>query len=294
MILLISPKNLYATKRLINEAKKSKIPLEVLSMEELRAKNFKINIKHYQTLYIRSPFVNGSPKYFPQIISLAKKFKRAGKKVVDAVIAKGELGEGKAKDYQRLLKAHLPIPKMVTLFDGRQKVLPKFVLKWQYGFKGQHVFFVHDKKQILKIAKKYPKGELLAQEFIKADYEYKVITVGYKSLSVVLRFEIDKKTARPDFKKYDVIPVHQFSTSSNSILRASPDANRDELRSDYRKVISLAERASKLLGRELAKVDILQKGKKFYILEVNRWPGLKSFEDLTGYNAAGEFVKYLK
>jgi len=28
-------------------------------------------------------------------------------------------------------------------------------------------------------------------------------------------------------------------------------------------------------------------------LEVNRWPGFESFEKLSGFNVAGEFVKYL-
>ena len=57
----------------------------------------------------------------------------------------------------------------------------------------------------------------------------------------------------------------------------------------------IAEKASKVLGRELSKIDILEDYMgKLYILEVNRFPGLKSFEELTGFNVAGEFVKYLE
>lgn len=61
------------------------------------------------------------------------------------------------------------------------------------------------------------------------------------------------------------------------------------------KVVALAERAARVLGRELAKVDILedQRGNLF-VLEVNRWPGFQNFEKLSGYNVAWEFVSYLQ
>ena len=39
--------------------------------------------------------------------------------------------------------------------------------------------------------------------------------------------------------------------------------------------------------------DILEKDGKFFILEVNRFPGLESFEKLTKYNVGKEFLKYL-
>ena len=55
----------------------------------------------------------------------------------------------------------------------------------------------------------------------------------------------------------------------------------------------LAEQSSRVLKRELAKVDILESRGKFYILEVNRFPGLKSFEEFTKYNATKEFLEYL-
>ena len=51
----------------------------------------------------------------PQIIALAKKFKAAGKKVVDSTIADGKLGQGKWADYQKLEKAGLLIPKTSLL-----------------------------------------------------------------------------------------------------------------------------------------------------------------------------------
>jgi glutathione synthase/RimK-type ligase-like ATP-grasp enzyme len=40
-------------------------------------------------------------------------------------------------------------------------------------------------------------------------------------------------------------------------------------------------------------VDILEKAGKFYVLEVNRFPGLKSFEQQTKSNIYAKFIEYL-
>jgi|SRR3989344_965736 len=272
MILLISPKNVYATKRLVEEAKLKKVKMEVFDVADLVERKFEIDAKQYNVLYVRMPYLNGSPKYIPNIIKLAKKFKAAGKKVVDSVIAEGELARGKYEDYLKLKKSGLPIPrtnKQLTINNLQLTDYP-FIAKWIYGFKGRGTFYISSRDDLKNIPSYIPKDELLAQEFIPAEYEYKIITVGYKALPVILRFKIDPKTHRSDFNKYDVI------------------------RGKAGQLISrLAGRASKVLGRELAKADILQKGKKFYILEVNRFPGLDSFEELTKYNIAKEFLKYL-
>jgi hypothetical protein len=61
-----------------------------------------------------------------------------------------------------------------------------------------------------------------------------------------------------------------------------------------KKIIQFAEQSSFVLKRELAKVDILESQGKFYILEVNRFPGLKSFEELTKYKVFMEFLRYLQ
>jgi glutathione synthase/RimK-type ligase-like ATP-grasp enzyme len=249
-------------------------------MEDLVSRNFKIDLKKYDVLYVRSPYLKGSPKYFPQIVKLAKEFKKAGKKVVDANIAKGKLGQGKWVDYQALKKAGLSIPKTSVL---SKKTIPKawpFILKWIYGFKGRNVFLIQNQKQFDQAFEKYPKGELLVQEFIKAEYEYKVMTVGYKALPIILRFKIDKSGFRVDFKSACSVPI--YGPSGKPINRHATG------------IAKLAERASKTLGRELAKVDILEAKGKLCILEVNRFPGLDSFEELTKYNVTREFLKYLQ
>lgn len=271
MILLVSPKHVYATKRLIQEAAKAGAELEALDILELAKRQFKVDLNKYQTLFARQAY-----PYFQQIVRLAKDFKKFGKRVVDERIAEGDLGYGKMQNYATLKRAGLPIPKTRRLSNvGRRKNIFPCIIKWDYGFKGREVFLVRNQRQLANIEGKFLKKELLVQEFIPADYEYKVITVGYKSLPVVLRFAINPKTFRPDFANYRVI--HRPT--------ANPSAAR---------AVRLAEKSARILRRELAKVDLLEKDRKLYILEVNRWPGLKSFEEQTHYNAAGDFVAYLK
>ena len=310
MILVISSKKAYATQRLEAEARSMKYELRVMETAELAAVDFKIDISPYTCLYVRDPYVKGSPEYLPKIVELAKKFKAAGKKVVDANIADGFLGDGKWADYQKLLKAGLPIPK-TEILEATYYQLPttNYILKWTYGFGGKNVFLINNKKQLTEILKKYPKKELLLQEYIKADYEYKVVTIGYKAVPVVLKFIIKDSGFKLEHDDYEVM-------QSPSLFKGRWIAKRDgrvgvlsgvssnhpvplngtpllEKEGVLHEVIRLAEKAAKLLGRELSKVDILQQGQNLYILEVNRFPGLESFEKLAKYNVTKEIVRYL-
>jgi glutathione synthase/RimK-type ligase-like ATP-grasp enzyme len=309
MILVISSKNVYAVKRLLQEAKSQKPEVSIMDVQDLVACNFKIDIKKFDVLYVRDPYLKGSPLYLPQIIRLAKKFKAAGKKVVDFTIANGELGRGKWADYQKLQKTGLPIPKTDLLFGYSLSATHyPLILKWTYGFKARNVFLVKNQDQLKKILPMHPKKEWLVQEYLRADYEYKVITVGYKALPMVLRFKIKDSGFRVDFTSHGVIlnpnasafrlrsrhPEHGRMGEGEESLYKDGEILRSAQDDAVGQVVKLAESASKLLGRELAKVDILETKGKFYILEVNRFPGLKSFEKLTSYNVFKDFFKYLK
>jgi glutathione synthase/RimK-type ligase-like ATP-grasp enzyme len=188
-ILLISSKKSYTTQRLIEEAGRLGIGLNAVSMEDLAQINFQVNEKEYDALYIRNPYLNSGAEKLPQIIKLAKKFANQGKKVVDAVIAQGILGEGKWIDYQKLSQAKLLIPATVCLEKNSLKQLKyPLVLKWTYGFKAENVFFVRSEDQLTKLLPKHPLKEWLVQEFLPAKYEYKVMVVGYRSVPMVLIF----------------------------------------------------------------------------------------------------------
>jgi len=332
MIYVISPKNAYAAERLLQEAKIMNYDLQIVDLKTLITRKFRLPLQKGDVLYIRNPYLNQSSKYIPQIVKIAKRFKTAGGRVVDSNIIQGDLGKGKWRDYQKLEKAQLPIPKTkyIPLSDDRLQVVYRYpyILKWVYGMKAKGTFLIASKADLKRIPTSIPKKELIFQEYIEADYEYKVITIGYKALPVILRFKFNKKLGRVDFKNFDVINVSKillpkrvegqnfYTVGFNPLTgagtktviklseRASKTLGRELAFSQFlplegggwegvKKVIEIAQKASKTLGRELAKVDILEKSGKFYILEVNRFPGLKSFEKLTKFNVIEEFVKYL-
>lgn len=274
-ILAISSIETYASKRLLAEAANLNCEFVVMPIAELAEKKFKVDPREYDVLYIRNPYVKRSAKYLKDVIFLAKQFKDMGKRVVDAVIAEGLLGGGKWDDYKNLSANSLPIPK-TELFSKQSEFFRRdlFIAKWIYGFKGKNVFLVKSGGSLPSV---YPENELMLQEFINAEYEYKVITVGFKALPIVLKFAISKKTKRPDFKNYQVVNIS--AVAEDYVLAEA---------------VSLAQKAAKVLGRELAKTDILEKNGKLYILEVNRFPGLESFERLTKFNVAKEFLLYLQ
>ncbi len=276
MILLISPKDAYATLRLKDEAVKSGFGMDVFDAKELAKINFDVDISKYQTLFVRFCY-----PYYQQVVELAERFAALGKPVIDSAVALGDIGQGKMQSYQKLAETGLPIPKTEWLENFQFSILrqaqdrffnfqtPK-IIKWNYGFKGRQVYLAKNEKDLSKIFQKHPKDELLVQEFIPAVYEYKVVTIGYKAHSKILKFKTHPKTFRPDFNCFDVVDSNQNS-----------------------EIVKLAEQAAMATNKELAKIDILEAGGKYYILEVNRWPGLKSFEQLTGSNVAGKFVEYI-
>jgi glutathione synthase/RimK-type ligase-like ATP-grasp enzyme len=267
-ILCVSPKDAYVSRRLVEEANLIGIIVEIADVHELAAKNFDINIDLYDAIFVRQAY-----PHFKEVAALAKKFKVQGKVVVDANIVEG-IGQGKFEALQKLSSAKLSTPPTQLL---SQTTVPHtlfaypLVLKWIYGFGGEHTHLISSSGELEKIARQYSQNELMVQEFVEADYEYKVITLGYKSLPVVLKLGFNAHLIRPDYARCEVVSAE----TAESVVR-------------------LAETASKILGRELAKTDILEKDGVLYVLEVNRWPGLEVFEEYSGHNAAKDFVAYLK
>lgn len=269
-LLLISPNNVYATERLTVEGEKMGFSVAAMEVKELGKINFDINLSDFDALFIRQAYLVGPQptKYLQAIINLAQKFQQAGKVVIDQNIGTGQLGRGKLKMLEKLEQQSIVIPK-TSLLTQAEPSYP-FIAKWIYGFGSKHTYFVRSQVELEKIKSHYPIEELMAQEFVTAEYEYKVITTGYKSLPVVLKLATNRKFL-PDLKQVEVLPMSK-----------APAA------------VAVAEKSAKILGRELAKTDILEANGQLYVLEVNRWPGFQYFEKVSRFNVANEFLNYIK
>jgi glutathione synthase/RimK-type ligase-like ATP-grasp enzyme len=266
-ILLISPKNVYATKRLSEEARKHRVTITNITVHELARQKFAVDLSSYDALYIRQAF-----PHYDQVAALARQAANLGLRVIDRNIVTHGLGHGKMDMLAKLGKCGIPIPKTKWLNDVLiENVAHPFVLKWNYGFGARHVFLIKDQTQLEMRLKHYKPAELLAQQFIPTRWEYKVFTVGYKSLPIVLRVPSRASGFLTDFSGASIV-------SKNDVLE----------------LVNLAEIAATVMGRELAKTDVVEDHQgNLSVLEVNRWPGFQVFEEITGYNVARDFIRYI-
>ncbi len=275
-LLLISPKKVYATERLVAESVKLDIQITMMDASELAQSNYDIDPANFDALYIRQAYLDfdrtASVEHLQGIISLAQKFQTTGKVVIDQTIAQGNLGLGKYEALMQLQKQGIAIPRTRFLSDATG---PHFdfpvIAKWKYGFGAKHTYLLKTSNDLKKMEQKYPPAEIMIQEFVPADWEYKIITAGYRSLPVIIKLKTNHNKFLPDLSQHQTLSP-----------REAPE------------VVALAEQASQILQRELAKVDILQAGDQFYVLEVNRWPGLQYFETITKHNAAADFLQYIQ
>jgi glutathione synthase/RimK-type ligase-like ATP-grasp enzyme len=131
---------------------------------------------------------------------------------------------------------------------------------------------VKSESDVSEILKEFPAEELIWQEFVQAKYEYKVVAIGCESLPKIFKFKMKADGFKADFATREVV-----------------------LSDEYKNVVDLAEKGSRVLGRELSKSDILEGvDGKLYLLEVNRSPGLRDgFEDGLGVNVVRGFLEYL-
>lgn len=267
--LMISPKNAFATNRLNQEAANLGLNIETWDVADLAAQGFNVDIKNFDALYVRQ-----ANPYYTEVINLARRFIAQGKVVIDQKEVTAKLDASKMYAYEILHSAGLPIPKTAFLHPQPSTLTPPpYVLKWIYGFGGKDVFLIRNPKEHKQAKILHPDSGWLVQEYIAASREFEVYVVGFKAIASILGFEI-KNGFKADVKKYSVI--------------TQPSEHKN-----YSQILNLAQTAAKVLGRELCKVDILESQGRLYILEVNRSPGLVSFESLMGYNMAKEFVKYL-
>lgn len=265
-VLLIAPPEVLGTERLVAELQSLGAEAVAVSATEAARRDVAFDLELFDVLYVRFAY-----PFLEQTVTLARRFRDAGKRVVDRSVAEGRLALGKADMHERLTVAGLPTPRTVPLARaGKVRERYPYVVKWVYGMKGREVFLIRTEKDLDRPLALYGEGELLWQEYQEPIYEYKVFTVGYRALPKVLRYEPDPNGFRLNFGSGTVIGGASVSGLS-----------------------SLAGRAAEACGAELSKVDVLETSRGLLVLEVNHAPGFKNYEELTGYNLAREFARYV-
>lgn len=266
-VLIITPRNAYATKRFLEEAIGLAVVVDCIDVHSLAQNAWRVDIAQYDCVWVRQVF-----PYYPEVIGLAREFAKQGKGVIDSAIPKTGIEDNKYAMLVQLRAGGIPMPQTVL---ASERVVAQMsypcVLKWVYGFGARYVHFVENEKAFTVVSNQYQAKETMLQEYISAQYEYKVHTVGYRCIPWVVRYRIHPEKKVADLGSFQVFSPEQVP-----------------------EVVSLAERASRLLQRELAKSDILECNGKLFLLEVNRTPGLEPVEKATGENVAQFFLQYIQ
>lgn len=228
----------------------------------------------YDGLVVRTFF-----PYISEALTIARLFREAGKAVMDESLTDEGYAVSKMHDHLILTAHGIPTPRTWQLFNPRQvenmaeQLAYPCLLKGVHGARGDHVYLIHSSEQLQRRLWHYPCGELMLQEYLPADEDYRLLVIGYQALPVM----VSRKPPKGDFRT-------NYSIGGRFIGRSC---------NEFPGFKELAESAARALRREFTGVDIRLKGHQPYVLEVNRQPDFAGFERATKFDVAGEVVKYI-
>ena len=228
-------------------------------------------------------FVRGTPER-DSYLDLITQFQRAGYCVVNSRECL-EVAADKYRTYLRLKDFGLTQPKTVlipnkdSIEKSFQNLDTKFpiILKTLRGSKGVGVLFVESERALNSIVqllfKQDKSSDILIQEYIKTDFDVRVLILGGKIIATMQRDVIEG-----DFR-------------SNASLGAKVKAyDLSELEIEH------SIRAGKSVGGLLTAVDFIPssdpENKPPYILEVNSSPGTENIEEANNKNIVKDILVY--
>jgi RimK family alpha-L-glutamate ligase len=204
---------------------------------------------------------------------IAEKALKQGIKVTDEKIALGE-GKNKLKHYFLFKKSGLNVPKTIAFTpENIDKALDfageKVVVKDVRGKRGQEVHAVK-KEELQKFLKKTDSGKkFLVQEMLSIKKEVRVLVIGKNVLGA-------------------------YEKQSEKWVKNISAGGKGKATEPKKEICDIALKATRLTHTEIAGVDLALAQGKWFVLEVNRSPGFREFEKVTGKNAAREIVEYLE
>jgi|WetSurMetagenome_2_1015567.scaffolds.fasta_scaffold05184_2 ribosomal protein S6--L-glutamate ligase len=208
---------------------------------------------------------------FAQI--LAQELLARKKTVIDETIGK-RFVSSKIYEASMLAQNRINHPKtwQAVSFSSYKRILEKIsfpvIAKPIDGQKGQGIEKIESKERYLSFFAKNKKG-YLCQEFLKIDYDIRVLVVNGKALGAMKRH---------------IIPGDYRSNASLGAKTEKIDLTKE--------LAALALKAAKVMDYEIAGVDIIEHDEKLYVLEINSAPQWQKFKEVTGINPAEAIIGY--
>ncbi len=213
-------------------------------------------------------------------VAIVRQFERMG-----TFVANSSDGIHNSRDKlhaaQVLSANHIPVPTTALVRDWRdvERAIRQVggvpcVIKAPEGTQGTGVYLAHTEREASEIAWKVLEDtdRVLVQEYIQESHgrDVRVLVVGGKVVAAMRR------------------RAHGREFRSNFHLGGSVE--RIELPDDYARI---ACKAARLLGLDVAGVDLLESARGPLLLEVNSSPGLEGIEKATGINVAGHIMTHV-
>lgn len=147
------------------------------------------------------------------------------------------------------------------------------VVKFTYMERGEGVFLAKDAKKLRQILEKNKEQEIILQEFLDNDFDYRILVLGHKTHLGETRTRTDKKEFR-----------------NNACQGATEEFfPADEVTDDMKKI---SEHSSRIMNIQVCGVDIIKSREgKLYVIEVNFSPGFTLDEKMDELNQAADYLK---
>lgn len=277
----------YEMNRFLEEADKEGITIEVISPDEVDLivtqddrRSIRVNGEVYPLPDFLLPRMGAGTTYFA--LAVIRHLERLG---VHTFNSAQSIDTVKDKLYtQQILAQHnLPVPKTmlvkypVNVDLVEEKLGFPVVVKTVSGSQGSGVFLSETRANFTDLMEfintHKQKANIILQEFIRTSYgrDLRVITIGGRVVACMQRIS---KTG--DFKA-------NFSRGGS--VEPYPITPEIEW---------LALETSRVLGLDIAGIDLLFDGEHFKICEANSAPGFEGIERSSGANIAGEIYRFIR
>lgn len=278
---------MYEINKLVEMAKDENIEIKVLKPEQIDLivtqedrKSILIDGKATALPDFLLPRMGAGTTYFA--LAVIRHLERLGVKCFNSSTSIDTVKD-KLFTHQILAENNLPVPKtMLVKFPVdielvENKIGFPVVIKTLSGSQGKGVFLSNDRKSFLDlmhlIEATNSKVNVILQEFIKDSYgrDLRVFTIGGKAVACMERVSGNEGfkanfSAGGTVKEYEITPEIEW----------------------------LSSETSRILGLDIAGVDLLFDGEHFKVCEVNSSPGFEGLETASNLNIAKDIFHYLK
>jgi gamma-F420-2:alpha-L-glutamate ligase len=278
--------NEYKKNRLIEEAKKRAIKLELVRPDQFHLYATATGNALFDTQ--KQSFVSDVPDFVLSLI-VQEKYNQFGYRFLEHLeqmniptlnsIAAARIATDKMHTYQLVANLGFPIPK-TRLIPRQSKLTTKTMLpmhefplvaKPNDGLKGQNVVLINSQQELEAYCTKHSETDLLIQEYIKESYgkDLRIMALAGNCISAIERHSSTGFTSN-------------VATGANG-KEVVPPSN----------LVAQALRILATIGLEFGSVDFLYSSNGFVVCEVNANPGYTMFEKATKKNVAGLLLDYM-